>query len=79
MAVLPHDGIQRHHDTALTAFASSHQNKATRLSAHVPMETTVSTAGIQKLPMNREEWGEHYDDDLLYRMDYKTRGKLNEI
>ncbi len=79
MAVLPYDGIQRQHDTALTAFASPHQNKATRLSACVPMETTAFTAVIQKLPMNSEEWFEHYKDDILDRIEDKTRGKLNEI
>ncbi len=79
MAVLPYDGIQRQHDTSLTAFASPHQNKATCFSACVPMETTAFTAVIQKLPMNRVEWWEHYNDDMLHRREDKTRGKLNEI
>ncbi len=78
MVVLAYDGIQRQHDTALTAFASPHQNKATQLSACVPMETTAFTAAIQKRPMNREEWVEHYKDDISHRIDDKTRGAKYE-
>lgn len=79
MTVLSYDGIQCQHDTALTAFASSHQNKATRLSARIPMETTAFMAVIEKLPMNGVEWDKHHNDDIIHRIEDKSRGKLNEM
>ncbi|PBK58970.1 hypothetical protein ARMSODRAFT_1032970 [Armillaria solidipes] len=42
------------------------------------METTAFTAEIQKLPMNGEEWFKHYKDDILYRIEDKSRDRHYE-